>query len=85
MASHGIPNFTQQERWGAALFASLIECGFFALLIVAGANQNKVRAVEPPVPSQIPIEVTPVLDDAPLLKLGGKRMRPKLPDLWRKS
>lgn len=85
MASHAVSNFTQQELWLAALFAAIIECGFFTLLVVAGANRGNVHAVVSPVPSETPIAVTPVLDDVPLLKLGGKRMRPKLPDLWKKN
>ncbi len=34
---------------------------------------------------EIPIAVKPVMDDLPLLKLGGKKMRPKLPDMWKKQ
>lgn len=79
-------NFTQSELGMAMMVAMLIEAAFFSLLIVAGANRGNVRAEAPPVPSEIPIAVKPVLDDdLPLLKLGGKRMRPKLPDLWKKS
>lgn len=85
MASHALPIFTHQELWLAALFAAIIECGFFALLAAAGANRGNVHAVAPPVASETPIAVTPILDDVPLLKLGGKRMRPKLPDLWKKN
>jgi len=80
-----IRTFTQQELWLAFILAGSIECGFFALLVTAGANRARVRQIEAPAPSEIPIAVRPVLDDVPLLKLGGKKMRPKLPELWRKN
>jgi len=83
--SIGIRAFTQQELWLAALLAAGIECGFFAVLITAGANRGNIHAVEAPAPSETSIAVKPVLDDVPLLKLGGKKMRPKLPELWRKN
>ena len=69
----------------AIILAGAIECGFFALLITAGASHGKIRAQAPPAPSEIPIAVKPVLDEVPLLKLGGKKMRPKLPELWKKN
>jgi hypothetical protein len=77
--------FTEHEVWLAIILAGAIECSFFALLIMAGASSGKVRALAPPAPSEIPIAVKPVLDDVPLLKLGGKKMRPKLPELWKKN
>jgi hypothetical protein len=77
--------FTQQELWLAVILAGSFECGFFALLITAGTNRANVRHLEAPVPSETPIAVKPVLDDVPLLKLGGKKMRPKLPELWKKN
>jgi hypothetical protein len=83
--SASIRTFTQRELWLAVLLAAGIECGFFAVLIMAGANRGKVHEVESPAPSEVPIKVNPVLDDVPLLKLGGKRMRPKLPELWKKN
>lgn len=83
--SVSLRTFTPQEIWLAILLAVGIECGFFSLLITAGANRGKVHETQAKAPSEIPINVKPVLDDAPLLKLGGKRMRPKLPELWRKN
>ena len=80
-----IRTFTQQELWLAVILAGSIECGFFALLITAGTNRASVRPSEAPAPSETPIMVKPVLDDVPLLKLGGKKMRPKLPELWKKN
>jgi len=77
--------FTEQELWLAVILAGMIECGFFGLLIMAGTSHGRVKAVLPPAPSEIPIAVKPVLDEVPLLKLGGKKMRPKLPELWKKN
>jgi len=81
----GIRTFTHRELWLAVIFAATIECGFFAMLVAAGASRGKVHAIEAPAPTELPIAVKPVLDDVPLLKLGGKKMRPKLPDLWKKN
>lgn len=57
---------------------------FFTLLIVAGANNAHVKPVEPPPAAAMPIKVRPVLDEAALLKLGGKK-KAKLPDMWKKN
>ena len=35
-------------------------------------------------PQEIPINVKPVMDELPLLKLGGKK-KAKLPDMWKKQ
>jgi hypothetical protein len=64
---------------------ALIEAGLFALAVVAGANKAYIPAREPPPPEAIPISVRPVLDDAPLMKLGGKTVKTKLPDMWKKQ
>jgi hypothetical protein len=78
-------NFTQGELGIAIMIAMLIEGAFFSVLIAAGANRGKVHETAPPAASEIPIAVKPVLDELPLLKLGGKKMRPKLPELWKKN
>jgi hypothetical protein len=57
---------------------------FFTLLIVAGQNTTHVQRKEPPPEPAKPMSVRPVLDELPLLKLGGKK-RAKLPDMWRKN
>lgn len=85
MTSTDSRNFTQGELGFAVMIAVFIEAAFFAVLITAGANRGAVNAAATPAPSVIPIAVQPVLDDAPLLKLGSKKMRPKLPDLWKKN
>ena len=68
----------------AAAFATIVEAILFIGLAAAG-NNTHIRAHEPPPPEPIPIEVQPVVDDLPLLKLGSKKMRAKLPDMWVKK
>lgn len=77
--------FSPPEVLLAGLLAGAIEMGLFLLLVVAGENAMKVRAVKEPEPPLVPMKVTPVLDDAPLLKLGGKKVKTKLPDMWKKN
>jgi hypothetical protein len=64
--------------------SAAVVTGFLALLVFAGQNRTLVKAVEPPPEKLVPMRVTPVLDELPLLKLGGKK-RPKLPDMWKKN
>jgi hypothetical protein len=67
------------------LFALLMESSVLVLL-ASSENQTKITAVEDAVRKEVPIKVKPVLDDLPLLKLGGKKkMRQKLPDMWKKQ
>jgi len=66
-------------------FSTGMVVSFFMLLVVAGQSAAKVQPQEPPPPAAIPISVKPVLDELPLLKQGGKKLRPKLPDMWKKN
>lgn len=68
----------------ATAVAAIIEATLFILLATA-SNDTKIRAKEDKPPESIPIEVQPVLDEMPLLKLGSKKMRAKLPDMWVKK
>ena len=77
--------FNAQEVLLAGLLAGAIEMGLFLLLVVAGENALKVKAAKEPEPPLMPIKVMPVLDDTPLLKLGGKKVKAKLPEMWRKN
>ena len=79
-----LPSFTPMEVGVAVAAASMIQAFFFILLIAAGKPRVEIQAKEEIVPREFPMAVKPVLDDAPLLKLGGKKMRPKLPDMWKK-
>jgi hypothetical protein len=77
--------FLPRELALALFLAGAVEVGLFALFIVAGQNRARVTAHEAPPPEEIPIAVNPVLDDLPLLKLGSKHMKAKLPDMWTKQ
>lgn len=77
--------FTPLEVGAAVLFALVLECGFFVLLVVAGSNRAEIQAKDEQLKREVPIAVKPVLDELPLLKLGGKRVRAKLPDMWKKQ
>lgn len=85
MASVKARNFTASEIGSAWTTAISMQIGFFALLVIAGQNKHHIKAVEPPVEKEVPIAVRPVVDDLPLLKLGNKRVKTKLPDMWRKA
>src|SRR5690606_680438 len=76
--------FRPSEIVLAALGSAGILTAFFALLVLAGKSSAHVQAKEAPPPTAIPIAVKPVLDDLPLLKQGGKKVRPQLPDMWQK-
>jgi hypothetical protein len=77
--------FLPREFALATLLASAVELGLFGLLITAGQNRARITAHELLPPEEIPIAVKPVLDDLPLLKLGGKHVKGKLPDMWTKQ
>jgi hypothetical protein len=68
-----------------ALFAALVVKGaLFLFWIYSGAGSLHVRPDELAVPKEIPIAVKPVIDELPLLKLGGKK-KAKLPEMWKKQ
>ena len=62
-----------------------VEVLLFGLVLWAGENEATIQKAPEPVEIAVPINVKPVLDDLPLLKLGSKKkLKPKLPDMWRK-
>jgi hypothetical protein len=71
------------EIAAAVTVATVIQMAFFFLLAVAG-SELKIAAKPENALLERPISVKPVLDETPLLKLGGKK-RPKLPDMWKKQ
>jgi hypothetical protein len=77
--------FLAREWLTAAMFAAGVEVGLFALMVAAGENRTHITAVENTEPEEVPIAVKPVLDDLPLLKLGSKKVKAKLPDMWTKQ
>lgn len=77
--------FSSSEIAIACLLALVIEVAFLGLLAYAGDSRGAVLAEVVEAPTEIPIEVKPVLDDLPLLKLGSKTpVKPRLPEMWKK-
>jgi outer membrane biosynthesis protein TonB len=76
-------SFLPSEVILAAGLAIIIESGLF-ILIVTASNKTHIQAREEKAEEPVPIEVKPVLDELPLLKLGSKK-RAKLPDMWVKK
>jgi hypothetical protein len=77
--------FEPHEVLLSIAFSTGVIVSFFMLLVVAGESMARVTPAPEQPPAAIPIKVNPVLDDLPLLKLGGKRVRPKLPEMWKKN
>ena len=78
------PVFKAREIALAFLLAFLVEAGMLLLWVYAGAGSAHVSAAPVEEPNETPIRVKPVMDDLPLLKLGGKK-KAKLPDMWKKQ
>ncbi|MFZ5895978.1 MAG: energy transducer TonB [Myxococcota bacterium] len=83
-AAPTIRAFEPHEIALSATASAAVVTGFLALLVFAGQNKTHVKAVEPPQEKLVPMQVRPVLDELPLLKLGGKK-KAKLPDMWKKN
>ncbi len=81
------PGLSTRQLALGCVAATVIQLGFFSLLVLAGRSEAHVRAVEEKAPQAVPIAVKPVLDEVPLLKLGSKqdKLKPKLPDMWKKQ
>lgn len=77
--------YTPRELALASAGAALVQSAFLALLFVFGHNAKHITELHAVPPMATPIRVKPVMDDAPLLKLGGKPVRTKLPDMWQKQ
>jgi len=84
MAAKATTYTTSEIGWAWTTALSL-QIAFFAILVIAGKNKHQIKALETETQREVPIAVRPVVDDLPLLKLGGKRVRAKLPDMWRKA
>lgn len=85
MVAHTRAGTFSKNELGLALIAGLcVEVLFFFILTWAGdAKIEEKKQIEP---IAIPINVKPVVDDLPLLKLGSKQTnQPKLPDMWKKA
>jgi len=77
------PNFSATEWTLAIAFALLMEGGVLTLL-ASSENKGRIAEQEDVALQERPMAVKPILDDLPLLKLGGKKVKPKLPDMWKK-
>jgi hypothetical protein len=79
------PAFTAAEWTLAIVFALLMEGAVLALL-ASSKNDAQIKHADEVTKKEIPIAVKPILDELPLLKLGGKKkLKPKLPDMWKKQ
>jgi hypothetical protein len=76
--------FLPQELALSLFLTAAVESGLLALVVLAGQNRSKVVAQEERLPEEVPIAVNPVLDDLPLLKLGSRKVKAKLPEMWTK-
>lgn len=82
MTSRRATDFRPMEIAIAVSFAFAVECTA-ALALSAAALDRPAMLPEIDKGQAVPVRVTPVLDlDSPLLKLGGKKDRYKLPDRW---
>ncbi len=81
----GLGAFSPRDVALAGAGALMVGAALFALAVAAGSSSGHIKPHEEPRPESMPIKVMPVLDEAPLLKLGGKKVKTKLPDMWRKQ
>lgn len=77
-----VRTFSPIEIGLALAFGMFVEVGFFVMFAIAG--DAHIEAEPERVEKERPIAVKPVLD-LPLLKKGGKQVKTKLPDMWRKK
>ncbi|MBM4361501.1 MAG: biopolymer transporter ExbD [Deltaproteobacteria bacterium] len=68
-----------------AVAAAVIVEGLLVLLLLSASNTTRIVERRERPPEVESIAVQPVLDELPLLKLGSKKARPKLPDMWVKK
>jgi len=84
---HGalVPSFTELEI-AAAISGSFLIHVLFLVVLVAMGLRARIPEPERVTERPEPIAVKPVLDELPLLKLGGKKpQKLKLPDMWTKQ
>ncbi len=78
-------SFSPVDLGVALAGAAIVEVSLFVVLAVGGADSLTIKAARDTTPAEVPIAVKPVMDELPLLKLGGKKVRAKLPDMWKKQ
>jgi hypothetical protein len=74
-------NFSALEIVCSALIAMFVQLGGLALLKSGGGTALRADISDERA-RPISVAITPILDDAPLLKLGTKKQPGKLPDRW---
>lgn len=84
MAAAALRAFSGREIALCAIFGLLLEGSLITGIVVSGNTRVHIQKKEEPAELVIPIAVQPVLDDLPLLKLGSKKDKLKLPDMWQK-
>jgi hypothetical protein len=85
-ADKRLGSFSGSEVGLALGVGLLFETAFFVLLVWAGRNSAHIQEKQELAPIAVPINVKPMMDDLPLLKLGSKApKKPKLPDMWKKA
>jgi hypothetical protein len=81
---HGVlgTDYRSEELIAALCIALSVPVWSTVLLSVSNlAKLGAARAIDPG--AEVPIQVTPVIDmDSPALKLGGKKVRAKMPKEW---
>lgn len=75
--------FPRRDVAVALGIAVAVQGGFVALL-ARGAPKDVVVDLTDDHAKPVSVAITPVIDDLPLLKLGGKKQPGKLPDMWLK-
>jgi hypothetical protein len=74
-------NFSPLEIVCSALVAMFVQLGGLALLKSGGGTSLRADISDERA-RPISVAITPIVDDAPLLKLGSKKQPGKLPDRW---
>lgn len=75
--------FSSREVGWSIATAAVIQTGF-VFVISAIASGDSLVSKDVHAEKETPVSVTPVLDEIDLAKLGSKKVKYKLPDMWRK-
>lgn len=67
-----------------AVFVAVVVQGAFVALLARGEPKEVLVELSDDNAKPVSVAITPVPDDLPMLKLGGKKQPGKLPDMWLK-
>ena len=84
MSARVVPNFDKLEIGLGAFVAIAAQLALIALLS-AGEADHWVAEISDENSKPMAVAITPVLDEPPLPKLGGKKPVSQLPDMWKKK